>query len=171
MNTEMVQSAREREGQEIIESWEGVNPMGRIGGPHELQGAAVWMASDASSYLNGSLLCSILREMTDNPQGATSLLMEGTQRYDCCVLTKSSICLSHPSHRLSCAGRFQRRASALRAFAWHHDKSGYVHSDVTSVDCRPAGMFHSSLSPATDNGKPAFFENFRDCRLRGQCCR
>ena len=41
MNTEMVKSAREREGQEIIESWEAVNPMGRIGQPHELQGAAV----------------------------------------------------------------------------------------------------------------------------------
>ena len=72
MNTEMVKSAREREGQEIIDSWEGVNPMGRIGEPHELQGAAVWMASDASSYLNGSLLCSTPREMTDNSQGATS---------------------------------------------------------------------------------------------------
>lgn len=57
MNTEMVKSAREREGQEIIESWEAVNPMGRIGQPHELQGAAVWMASDASSYLNGTLPC------------------------------------------------------------------------------------------------------------------
>lgn len=34
-------------------------PLGRLAHPSEFQGAAVWMASDASSYLNGSNIVSI----------------------------------------------------------------------------------------------------------------
>ena len=39
---------------DMASTWLNGIPMGRLGEPHELQGAIVWMASDASSYLTGS---------------------------------------------------------------------------------------------------------------------
>ncbi|KAI0360278.1 NAD(P)-binding protein [Trametes cingulata] len=39
---------------EFVDDWGQMNPMGRIGRPHELRGALVWLASDASSFCTGS---------------------------------------------------------------------------------------------------------------------
>ena len=39
---------------EMASTWLNGIPMGRLREPHDLQGAIVWMASDASSYLTGS---------------------------------------------------------------------------------------------------------------------
>ncbi|KAI0646722.1 hypothetical protein C8Q79DRAFT_686662 [Trametes meyenii] len=39
---------------ELLKRWENNNPMGRIGRPDELRGAAVWLASDASTFCTGS---------------------------------------------------------------------------------------------------------------------
>lgn len=54
MKTDLIIGLLEHEGQEIEENWVKDIPMGRLGHPSELQGTVVWMASDASSYLNGS---------------------------------------------------------------------------------------------------------------------
>ncbi len=52
--TDLIVDLLAREGTHIEEGWVKDIPMGRLGHPSELQGAIVWMASDASSYLNGS---------------------------------------------------------------------------------------------------------------------
>ncbi|EXJ85508.1 hypothetical protein A1O1_05872 [Capronia coronata CBS 617.96] len=54
MKTDLIKGLLEHEGKELVGSWEKNIPMGRMAEPHELQGTIVWMASDASSYLNGS---------------------------------------------------------------------------------------------------------------------
>ncbi|KAH8667395.1 short-chain dehydrogenase/reductase-like protein SDR [Tricladium varicosporioides] len=54
MKTDLIIDLLEREGNHIEEGWVKDVPMGRLGHPSELQGTIVWMASDASSYLNGS---------------------------------------------------------------------------------------------------------------------
>ncbi|EHY54671.1 D-arabinitol 2-dehydrogenase [ribulose-forming] [Exophiala dermatitidis] len=54
MKTDLIKGLLEHEGKELVGSWEKDIPMGRMAEPHELQGTIVWMASDASSYLNGS---------------------------------------------------------------------------------------------------------------------
>jgi NAD(P)-dependent dehydrogenase (short-subunit alcohol dehydrogenase family) len=54
MRTDLIKGLLEREGEELVASWVKDIPMGRMAEPHELQGTIVWMASDASSYLNGS---------------------------------------------------------------------------------------------------------------------
>lgn len=38
----------------LIDEWRRQNPQKRIGRPEELRGLVVWLASDASSYVNGS---------------------------------------------------------------------------------------------------------------------
>ncbi|MCU5746326.1 glucose 1-dehydrogenase [Staphylococcus sp. SQ8-PEA] len=43
------------EGGEMIDDWMGFTPMGRPGAPHELGGIVVYLASDASSYAQGSV--------------------------------------------------------------------------------------------------------------------
>ncbi|KAM5541893.1 hypothetical protein V8D89_004622 [Ganoderma adspersum] len=39
---------------DVEKLWAEQNPLGRIAGPHELRGVAVWLASDASSFCTGS---------------------------------------------------------------------------------------------------------------------
>ncbi len=41
---------------ELVERLRGKSPMGRTGAPHELKGAIVFLASDASSYMTGQNL-------------------------------------------------------------------------------------------------------------------
>jgi len=38
----------------LIDRWRSENPQNRIGRPEELRGLVVWLASDASTYVNGS---------------------------------------------------------------------------------------------------------------------
>lgn len=54
MRTDLIKGLLEHEGKELVGSWEKDIPMGRMAEPHELRGTIVWMASPASSYLNGS---------------------------------------------------------------------------------------------------------------------
>lgn len=39
---------------ELADKWASMNPLGRLGRPDELRGAAVWLASDASTFCTGS---------------------------------------------------------------------------------------------------------------------
>lgn len=54
MRTDLIKGLLEKEGKGLVENWVKDIPMGRMAEPSELQGTIVWMASDASSYLNGS---------------------------------------------------------------------------------------------------------------------
>lgn len=54
MFTDLIKGLLEKEGKGLVEGWVKDIPMGRMAHPSELQGTIVWMASDASSYLNGS---------------------------------------------------------------------------------------------------------------------
>ena len=54
MKTDLIKGLLEREGKELVGNWVKDIPVGRMAESHELQGTIVWMASDASSYLNGS---------------------------------------------------------------------------------------------------------------------
>ncbi|KAH8599264.1 short-chain dehydrogenase/reductase-like protein SDR [Bisporella sp. PMI_857] len=54
MKTDLIIDLLAHEGKHIEENWVKDIPLGRLGKPSELQGTIVWMASDASSYLNGS---------------------------------------------------------------------------------------------------------------------
>lgn len=54
MRTDLIKGLLENEGKDLVNSWEKNIPMGRMAEPHELRGTIVWMASNASSYLNGS---------------------------------------------------------------------------------------------------------------------
>jgi len=54
MKTDLIINLLAKEGKHIEENWVKDIPMGRLSHPSELQGTIVWMASDASSYLNGS---------------------------------------------------------------------------------------------------------------------
>jgi NAD(P)-dependent dehydrogenase (short-subunit alcohol dehydrogenase family) len=53
MRTDLIKGLLAHEGP-LVEAWEKDIPLGRMAEPHELRGTVVWMASDASSYLNGS---------------------------------------------------------------------------------------------------------------------
>ncbi|KAM3071754.1 hypothetical protein ACMFMG_009620 [Clarireedia jacksonii] len=53
MKTDLIIDLLAKEGKHIEENWVKDIPMGRLGHPSELQGTVVYMASDASSYLNG----------------------------------------------------------------------------------------------------------------------
>ncbi|MCD8900081.1 glucose 1-dehydrogenase [Staphylococcus gallinarum] len=44
------------QGGDMIDTWMKFTPLGRPGVPEELQGAAVYLASDASSFVTGSVL-------------------------------------------------------------------------------------------------------------------
>ncbi|KAL9108708.1 MAG: hypothetical protein Q9227_006504 [Pyrenula ochraceoflavens] len=52
--TDLLKELLEKEGKALTENWIKDIPLGRLAHPSELQGAIVWMASDASTYLNGS---------------------------------------------------------------------------------------------------------------------
>ncbi|RDW77608.1 hypothetical protein BP6252_05661 [Coleophoma cylindrospora] len=60
MKTDLIIDLLEHEGNHIEANWVKDIPMGRLAHPSELQGTIVWMASDASSYLNGSDIVSFL---------------------------------------------------------------------------------------------------------------
>ncbi|KAJ8067866.1 hypothetical protein OCU04_003455 [Sclerotinia nivalis] len=53
VKTDLIIDLLEKEGKHIEENWVKDIPMGRLSHPSELQGTLVYMASDASSYLNG----------------------------------------------------------------------------------------------------------------------
>ena len=52
METEMVEQFR-IEHKDKIDLWANLTPMNRMGKPHELGALAVYLASDASSYVTG----------------------------------------------------------------------------------------------------------------------
>ena len=54
MYTDLIINLLKSEGPELVNQWVEDIPMARMAHPSELQGTVVWMASDASSYLNGS---------------------------------------------------------------------------------------------------------------------
>jgi len=54
MKTEMIEQFR-AEHKDKIDLWTGLTPMKRMGTPHELGGLAVYLASDASSYVTGAV--------------------------------------------------------------------------------------------------------------------
>jgi NAD(P)-dependent dehydrogenase (short-subunit alcohol dehydrogenase family) len=54
MKTHMTVGQEGEVGAQLAETWVKDIPLGRIGDPDELRGTIVWMASQASSYLNGS---------------------------------------------------------------------------------------------------------------------
>ncbi|KAF7959425.1 hypothetical protein EAE96_001043 [Botrytis aclada] len=53
VKTDLIIDLLEKEGKHIEENWVKDIPMGRLSHPSEFQGTLVYMASDASSYLNG----------------------------------------------------------------------------------------------------------------------
>ncbi|CAG8982968.1 hypothetical protein HYALB_00003547 [Hymenoscyphus albidus] len=54
IKTDLVKDLLDREGRHLEENWVIDIPLGRLAHPSEFQGTAVWMASEASSHLNGS---------------------------------------------------------------------------------------------------------------------
>lgn len=54
VKTKMTTGLLNGEGHDLVSTWEKDIPMGRMADPSELRGTIVWMASEASSYLNGS---------------------------------------------------------------------------------------------------------------------
>ncbi|KUL88980.1 hypothetical protein ZTR_06108 [Talaromyces verruculosus] len=54
MHTDLIIDLLDKQGSEITEQWLEHTPMRRMGRPSELQGAVVWMASEASSFMTGA---------------------------------------------------------------------------------------------------------------------
>jgi 3-oxoacyl-[acyl-carrier protein] reductase len=52
IGTEMIQSMPEK----VIQSMIGHTPLGRLGRPEEIAEAYVWLASDAASFVHGTVL-------------------------------------------------------------------------------------------------------------------
>lgn len=64
--TDLIKGLLAKEGTDLDQSWVQDIPMGRMAHPSEFQGTAVWMASDASSYLTGSdVVCLFSFELID----------------------------------------------------------------------------------------------------------
>jgi NAD(P)-dependent dehydrogenase (short-subunit alcohol dehydrogenase family) len=82
MKTDLIINLLAKEGRHIEDGWVKDVPMGRLGRPSELQGTIVWMASDASSYLNGSDIVRTLHPKFSSEvqllTGAKRSLMVGT---------------------------------------------------------------------------------------------
>ena len=55
MRTEQTKAVIEKG--ELVSRWMMFTPMGRFGEPHELVGMAIYLASDASSYVTGQVFC------------------------------------------------------------------------------------------------------------------
>jgi NAD(P)-dependent dehydrogenase (short-subunit alcohol dehydrogenase family) len=45
---------------DVLYAWMNMTPMNRPGVPEELQGAALYLASDASSFVTGSVITEII---------------------------------------------------------------------------------------------------------------
>jgi NAD(P)-dependent dehydrogenase (short-subunit alcohol dehydrogenase family) len=80
MKTDLIIDLLAKEGKHIEDNWVKDVPMGRLGQPSELQGTIVWMASDASSYLNGSDIVSPTLDFISICFQAQWLLTEGLGR-------------------------------------------------------------------------------------------
>lgn len=59
MHTDLIIDLLDKQGSEITEEWIEHTPMRRMGRPSELQGAVVWMASEASSFMTGANIVSL----------------------------------------------------------------------------------------------------------------
>lgn len=59
MKTNMTLGIQDHGVHDLVSVWEKDIPMGRMADPQELRGTIVWMASAASSYLNGSEIVSL----------------------------------------------------------------------------------------------------------------
>lgn len=59
MRTDLILELLEKEGRELVHGWTREIPLGRMAHPSELQGTIVWMASEASNYLNGADIVSL----------------------------------------------------------------------------------------------------------------
>jgi NAD(P)-dependent dehydrogenase (short-subunit alcohol dehydrogenase family) len=80
MHTDLIKNLLEKEGKDLVDIWlKGRRfdeqrqrlttvdiPLGRMANPSELQGTIVWMAGDASSYLNGSNVVSVFKVLAIN---------------------------------------------------------------------------------------------------------
>lgn len=65
MHTDLIIDLLNKQGSEITEEWIEHTPMRRMGRPSELQGAVVWMASEASSFMTGANIVSLpFRQVT-----------------------------------------------------------------------------------------------------------
>lgn len=62
MHTDLIIDLLDKQGSEITEQWLEHTPMRRMGRPSELQGAVVWMASEASSFMTGANIVSFQLE-------------------------------------------------------------------------------------------------------------
>ena len=71
---------------ETKDIWRSKIPMGREGEPHELKGAFLYLASDASSYVTGESLLAIPRLLLMRKnQGPISLWMADTVCHSFCI--------------------------------------------------------------------------------------
>jgi NAD(P)-dependent dehydrogenase (short-subunit alcohol dehydrogenase family) len=58
----------------LREIWERENMLGRLSEPSEFRGAALFLLSDASSFMTGSQVRSILHEAGDTDASSSSLM-------------------------------------------------------------------------------------------------
>jgi glucose 1-dehydrogenase len=56
IDTPMLRSAMERRGRDAADTARRLSPLGRFGRPDEIAAAALWLCSDASSFVTGHAL-------------------------------------------------------------------------------------------------------------------